>query len=70
MNKFLLKEQKVYQVDSEEDGKKLIEEFSAGQFTNGYKLVKSACDYKNKKVKGEIVEEWYLVTVTLSYEVE
>lgn len=70
MNKTLIKEQKVYRVDTEQEAKELIAEFSTSQFTNAYKLVKGIYEYKTKKVKGEIVDEWYIVTVNLSYEVE
>lgn len=70
MKKFLIKEVKTYRVDSEIDAKELIDDFSNKQFNNGYKFVKGTYEYKNKKTKGEIIDEWYIVTVSLSYEVE
>lgn len=70
MRKILLSKVEEIQVDTEQDAKQLIEEYSTKQFQEGYRVVDSRYKYRNKKVKGEIVEEWYIVTVKLSYEVE
>lgn len=62
----LIKETLVYKVSNEQEADSLIEKFTNDQ--NGYKLTKSEKTYKTKKSKGEIIDEWYLVTITKAYE--
>ncbi len=66
----LLKDTKVFQVDTEQEAQNLIEECTKAQYTKGYKLSNSSSKYKAKKVKGEIVAEWYEVTLTRTYDID
>lgn len=66
----LLKDTQVFQADTEQEAQQLIEDCTKAQYTKGYKLTNSGSKYKNKKVKGEIVSEWYEVTLTRSYDTE
>ena len=61
----LQKETKVFKVHTEDAAVELINKFkeeSQGMVT--YKT-----DYKTKKSKGEIIEDWYIVTITQDYTV-
>jgi hypothetical protein len=59
----LQKETFVFKVDSEEAAVELIEEQK--EKTRG--LVTYKTDYKTKKEKGEVVDSWYIVTITHDY---
>lgn len=62
----LIKETLVYKVSTEQEADSLIEKFTNDQ--SNYKLTKSEKVYKTKKSKGEIIDEWYIVTITKNYE--
>ena len=64
----LLQETKRYRVDDETSAIKLIEKFKADAAQEGYEVKKSSYTMKTKKSKGEILDVWYVVDVTLSYE--
>jgi hypothetical protein len=51
-----------YRVDSEEEAKTLLEDLRKN--SSGYELTKHEVKMKTKKVKGEIVDSWYVLTVT------
>lgn len=51
-------------VDTEEEAKALIEKAKAD---DSFVLSKYSCDKKEKKSKGEVVAEWYIVKLTKSY---
>lgn len=59
----LLKETFTYRVDTEPEAVALIEREKA----KSRGLVTYKTSYKTKKVKGEIVESWYIVDVTHDY---
>jgi hypothetical protein len=59
----LLKETKEIRVESEASAMELIEE----ERENPKGIVEFKTAHKTKKSKGEIVEEWYIVTVTRKY---
>ena len=60
MKKYLCQVQEIYRVESEIDAAKLIEEAKKdGRFT----LLKSSTEYKTTKAKGEIVDEYWKVTL-------
>lgn len=61
---YLLKTQEIYRVDDEVAAKTLIE--NAKQDGAG-DLVKYACDYHERKQKGEVIDSWYRVTLTRSF---
>lgn len=60
MAKYLIKTEETYRVDSEDEAKALIE---AAKVDGAGDLVKYNCEYHDKKVKGEIVDTWYRVTL-------
>jgi hypothetical protein len=67
MAKYLISTTEVYRVDSESEAKNLIEEArknGAGQIT------KSSSEYKAQRQKGEIVQDWYRVSITRSHDDE
>lgn len=57
--KYLIQTQEVYRVGSENEAAKLIEE-AKKEFT----VLKSSTEYKTVKSKGEIIEEYWKVTIT------
>lgn len=59
----LQKETFVFKVDTEAEATALIEEQK--QLSKG--VVSYKADYKTKMSKGEIIDEWYIVTVTHDY---
>ena len=70
MAHLLLKDTRVYQVDTEQEAAELIDSCTKAQYTEGYKLTNHGTKYKVKKVKGEVVAEWYEVTLTRSYDID
>lgn len=79
--KYLVNTTEVYRVESEEEATSLIEE---AKQDNSYILSKYSSTKKEKKSKGEVIDEWYHVVlvkvfndekepiseVNISYEVE
>ena len=51
-----------YRTDSEGEANTLLEELR--KKSEGYELTKHEVKMKTKKVKGEIVDSWYVLTVT------
>ena len=66
--KFLMKTTDVYKVADEEEAMNLIEEFKNNQIVNGYTVTKSGYVLKTKKSKGEIIDQWMIVTIERSFE--
>lgn len=64
----LLQETKKYRVDDEGSAIRLIEKFRSEAGANGYEVKKSSYTMRTKKAQGEVVDLWYVVEVTLSYE--
>lgn len=60
----------VYRVDTEPEAVQLIEEFKAGARDGDYDVTKYESKYRNKKQKGEIVDEFYVVTIQKDYNTE
>lgn len=54
-------EMKVY---TEEEAKNLIEKYKEKAREEGYEVVKSSSTLKEKKARGEIVDAWYVVSIT------
>lgn len=67
MAKYLLNTTEVYRVENERDADALI---AAAKQSNKYEVKKSISEKKEKKVKGEVVEEWYKVSITKSFNEE
>ena len=61
----------VFKVDSEQLAIDTIEEYKAGQVVNNYTVTKYNTTYKSKKDRktGELISEFWLVSVTKEYEV-
>jgi len=71
MNKQLKTETLVFKVDSEQLAMDTIEEYKNNQAVDGYVLTKYNTTYKSKKDRktGELILEYWLVSVTKEYEV-
>lgn len=65
----LIKETKVWRVNSEETAIEMIQEYKDKAAEGGYTVTKSGYVVKTKKSKGEIVDMWMIVTIEFSYEV-
>lgn len=61
----------VFKVDSEQLAIDTIEEYKARQITDNYTVTKYNTTYKSKKDRktGELISEFWLVSVTKEYEV-
>lgn len=62
--KYLIKTVETYRVASEEEAKQVIED---AKKEGGYFLSKYNSEYKCTKAKGEVVDEWYRVTLTKEF---
>ena len=60
----LIKTTEVYRVETEDEAKKFIEEQKQN---DSYEMVKYSSEYKVKKVKGQIEEEWFRVTLVKNF---
>lgn len=71
MSKQLKTETLVFKIDSEEEATQTIEEYKNNQLTGNYTLTKYNTTYKSKKDRKtkEIVEEYWLTSITKEYEV-
>ena len=71
MSKQLKTETLVFKIDSEEEATQTIEEYKNNQLTGNYNLTKYNTTYKSKKDRKtkEIVEEYWLTSITKEYEV-
>ena len=67
MAKYLLGVTESYRVDNETEVEALLE--SAKQ-DNGYKLIKYSSQKKETKAKGEVIDEYYKVTLTKEFNSE
>ena len=67
----MTKRTEVYRVDTEEEAANLVEDYKTRAVNEGATVTKTKVDYKSKKDRktGEIVDEWWMVEVTVSYEV-
>lgn len=62
--KFLIRTVETYRVANEDEAKQVIE---AAKADRHFTLSKYASEYKCKKSKGEVVEDWYRVTLTKDF---
>lgn len=65
----LIKETKTWRVEHEEDAIELINDWKENAVDGGYIVKKSGYVIKQKKSKGEIIEEHFLVNIEVTYEV-
>lgn len=63
----LLKVTEEYRAESEQEVKEMNEQFKTEAKNDGYLLNAFSYTKKEKKAKGEIVDEGYLVKVTKTY---
>ena len=63
----LIKTTEVYRVETEEEAKKFIEEQKQN---DAYEMIKYSSEYKTKKAKGEIEDEWLRVTLVKNFDDE
>lgn len=68
MTKQLAKITEVYRVETEQEAGAAMDHETEIAKERGYKVVKLEKKYKTKKQKGEIIEDWYLITVEKSFE--
>ena len=54
--KYLINVTEVYRVDSEQEVEQLI---ASAKADDNFNLVKYNREYKQKKAKGEVVDDWY-----------
>lgn len=60
--KYLLNVVETYRVDTEQEANQLIEEAKADG-----NLIKYSCNHKERKQKGELVDEWYAVVLSRKF---
>ena len=62
---------KTSRCDTEKEANSVVEDWKARAINEGFTITKTKVDYKTKKDRktGEIVEEWWMVEVTISYDV-
>lgn len=67
----LVKKTMVYYTYTEADATATVEEYKSNSVTEGYTVLKTKIDYKTKKDRktGEIIEEKWVVEITVGYEV-
>ena len=68
--KKLVKRTETYRIDSEKEAAATVEEYKQKQYNEGFTVAKTKVDYKNKKDRktGEIIDEWWNVEITVTYE--
>ena len=71
MAMMMTKKSEVYRVDSEEEAAATVEDYKSRAVTEGFTVTKTKVDYKTKKDRktGDIIDEWWMVEVTVSYDV-
>jgi hypothetical protein len=67
MAKHLISVTEVYRVDNEDQAARLIED---AKNSNQYTLSKYSSVHKERKQKGEVVDEWYRLTLTKVFDDE
>lgn len=63
----LLKVTEEYRADSEQEAKEAIERFRQEALEKGYMLGACGFTYKDKKSKGEVIDEAWVVKVVKNY---
>ena len=64
MSKYLIKRTDIFRVDTETEAKTFIEEQKKN---SDCELTKYSTELRQTKVKGEIVDEWFRVTLVKSF---
>lgn len=66
----MIKQTEVYKANTEEDAVTIIDGFKQKQLSGGYELTKYESKLRTKKVKGEIIDTWYTVTIEKTFNTE
>ncbi len=66
----LVKKTVEYRVESEESAVDLINTFKEKQNTEGYEVIKSGYTMKTKKAKGVVVDCWFIVSITMNFDLD
>lgn len=64
----LLEKTMKYRCESENEAKERMEEFRGEAKEKGFQIKKMGYEYKNKKSKGEIIDEAWVLSVTTSHD--
>lgn len=64
----LLKETRTFRVDSEHEALEMIKDYREKANNELYEVKKASYVKKEKKQKGEIIDEWCVVDISLVYE--
>lgn len=64
MSKFLVSTCEVYRVDNEKEVEKVIED---AKEEKGFSLAKYTSEYKERKLKGEVVDQYYKLTLVKNF---
>jgi len=64
----LIKQTDEYRVPDEQSAVTLIEKFRTNQVQENYFLAQSSYTYHKKTLKGEIVDEWYIVKIVKEFD--
>ncbi len=62
--RYLISTTETYRVNTENDVEALISE---AKTAHEYELAKYTREYKEKKLKGEVIDSWYKVTLTKKF---
>lgn len=68
MAKMMLTQAIQWMVDTEDEAIDMINEYKDEQDAKGYVLAKSGYTLKQKKSKGEVVDEHYIVDIKMKFE--
>lgn len=63
----ILKSTEIYRCETESEAEKFITNVKTEAISSDYLITKTATDYKTKKQKGEIIDEYYQVTIVKKY---
>ena len=64
MNKYLITATEVYRVSTQSEVDSIIEK---AKNDDSFQLVKYNCEYKERKAKGEVIDDWYKLTLIKSF---
>lgn len=62
MSKFLIRSTEVYRINSESEANNFID-----QQKKKYEVSKYSSELKERKIKGEVADSWYRVTIVKTY---
>lgn len=63
----LVKRTDEYKVDTEKEAQDLIDKTKTEQSSEGFELTNFGSAAKNKKLKGEIIDSWFIVKLTKQF---